>query len=58
MKILDVTHISSRGTSFRITLPRKVIAKMGLNKDDIITFVEKDGGIALRKMKVGNFKPQ
>ena len=51
MKIIDVTHISSRGSSFRITLPRKVIAKMELNKDDIITFVEKDGEVVLRKIK-------
>ena len=51
MKVIDVSHISSRGSSFRITLPRKVIAKMGLDKDDIVTFVEKDGEIVLRKIK-------
>ena len=52
MKILDVTHISARGSSFRITLPRKIIERMKLNPDDIITFVEKDGEVVLRKMKV------
>ena len=51
MKVIDVSHISSRGSSFRITLPRKVIAKMGLDKDDIITFAEKDGEVVLRKIK-------
>ena len=52
MKIIDVTHISSRGSSFRITLPRKIIKKMDLNKDDIITFVEKDGEVVLRKIEM------
>ena len=51
MKVIDVSHISSRGSSFRTTLPREVIAKMGLDKDDIITFVEKEGDIVLRKIK-------
>lgn len=52
MKVLDVTHISARGSSFRITLPKKVIKKMDLKEDDIITFVEKEGEVVLRKMKV------
>ena len=52
MKIIDVTHISSRGSSFRITLPRKIIKRLEINEDDIITFVEKDGEVVLRKMKV------
>ncbi len=51
MKILDTTHISSRGSSFRITLSKKVINKMDLKEDDIITFVEKDGEVVLRKME-------
>ena len=52
MKIIDISHISSRGSSFRITLPRKIIKKMDLNKDDIITFVEKDGEVVLRKIEM------
>lgn len=52
MKVLDVTHISSRGSSFRITLPKKIIKKMDLKEDDIIMFVEKDGEVVLRKMKM------
>ena len=52
MRILDVSHISSRGESFRITLPRKIIKKLGLNPDDLIIFGEKDGEIVLRKMKM------
>ena len=49
---LDVSHISSRGESFRLTLPRKIIKKLGLNPDDLIIFGEKDGDIVLRKMKM------
>ncbi len=30
MRILKVSHISSRGSSFRITLPRKIIKRLGL----------------------------
>ena len=52
MRILDVSHISSRGESFRITLPKKIIKKLGLNPDDLIIFGEKDGDIVLRKMKM------
>ena len=47
MKVLDVTHTSSRGSSFRITLPKKIIKKMELKGDEIITFVERDGEICL-----------
>ena len=52
MKIIDISHISSRGSSFRITLPRKIIKRLGINEDDLITFVEKDGEVVLRKMEM------
>jgi hypothetical protein len=29
-KIIDVTHNSSRGTSHRINIPKKVIERLGL----------------------------
>ena len=45
-------HISSRGSSFRITLPVKIIKKLGLNPDDLIVYGENDGEIVLRKMKM------
>lgn len=47
MKEVDVTHTLSRGNSFRIKLPKKIIKKMELKRDEIITFVEKDGEIYL-----------
>lgn len=51
MKVLDVTHISSRGSSFRITLPKKIIKKMDLKEDDIITFIEDGGRIYIEPLK-------
>lgn len=42
-KLLDVTHISSRGSSYRITLPKRVISRLNLKDDDIIAFYEDDG---------------
>ena len=54
MRILEVSHISARGESFRITLPRKIIKKLGLNPDDLIIFGEKDGEIVIRKMKLAD----
>ncbi|MEM0134930.1 MAG: hypothetical protein QXU18_06850 [Thermoplasmatales archaeon] len=42
-KTLDVTYISPRESSFRMTLHKKVIKKMDHKDDDIITFVEKKG---------------
>ena len=52
-KILDVTHISSRGTSYRITLPKKVAAQLNLSsEDDIIIFYQEDlGKITLEKLR-------
>ena len=52
MRILDVSRISSRGSSFRITLPSKIIRKLSLKPDDLIVYGEKDGEIVLRKMKM------
>ena len=42
-KLIDVTHISSRGSSFRITLPKRIINRLNLKDDDIIAFYEDDG---------------
>lgn len=49
-KLIDVTHISSRGSSFRITLPKRVINRLDLKDDDIIAFYE-DDGVKIDKIK-------
>ncbi|QRF74701.1 transcriptional regulator, AbrB family [Thermoplasmatales archaeon] len=41
--IIDVTHVSARGTSYRITIPRKVAKRLGLNDGDILAFFDDDG---------------
>lgn len=42
-KLIDVAHISSRGSSFRITLPKRIINRLNLSDEDIIAFYEDDG---------------
>ena len=49
-KIIDVAHISSRGASYRITIPKKVIERLGIDPEDIIAFVE-DDGVKLEKIR-------
>ncbi len=51
--ILDVTHISTRnGTSFRVTLPRKVVDSIGLTpQDNVVVFFLEDGKVILDKLK-------
>ena len=53
MRILDVSHISSRGEPFRITVSRKIINKLCLAPDDLIIFGEKEGGNCLEKEENG-----
>ena len=49
-KLIDVTHISSRGSSYRITLPKRVINRLNLKDDDIIAFYE-DEGVKIDKIQ-------
>lgn len=49
-KLLDVSHVSSRGTSFRVTLPRKIVKRLALEDGDILAFYE-DNGVKLQKLE-------
>lgn len=51
--ILDVAHVTSRGKSFRITLPKKIAETLQLDgNDDIVVFLKEDNGsVVLEKMK-------
>lgn len=51
--ILDVAHVTSRGKSFRITLPKKIAESLQLDgEDDIVVFFkEDDGSVVLEKMR-------
>ena len=49
-QLVDVSHVSKRGTSLRITLPKKVQTLLGVKEEDILGFYEEDGKIVLKKM--------
>ncbi len=50
-QLIEVTHVSKRGSSLRISLPKKVQAKLDVKEEDIVGFYEEDGRIYLKKMK-------
>jgi AbrB family looped-hinge helix DNA binding protein len=50
-QLIEVTHISKRGTSLRITLPKKAAEILDVKSGDIVGFYEDNGSIVLRKMK-------
>ncbi|QRF76141.1 hypothetical protein Thermo_01658 [Thermoplasmatales archaeon] len=47
----EVTHISKRGASMRITPPKKAAECINAVAGDIIGFYEDDGKLVLKKMK-------
>jgi bifunctional DNA-binding transcriptional regulator/antitoxin component of YhaV-PrlF toxin-antitoxin module len=49
-RVIDVTHVTLKGNSMRVTIPRKVSKELGLTGDDIIVFYE-DDGIKIKKME-------
>ena len=49
-QLVDVSHVSKRGSSLRINLPKKAQAILGIKEGDILGFYEEDGKIFLRKM--------
>ena len=48
LKLIDVSHVSKRGTSLRITLPKAISSKSGANSNDIIGFYEDEGEIIIK----------
>ncbi len=49
-QLVEVTHVSKRGSSIRITIPKKVQEKLGVKDEDIVGFYEENGHIILRKI--------
>ncbi|MEM0134327.1 MAG: AbrB/MazE/SpoVT family DNA-binding domain-containing protein [Thermoplasmatales archaeon] len=49
-KILDVAHVSKKGTSYRVTIPRKIAERLGLADGDILMFTD-DNGIKISKLE-------
>ena len=50
-QLIEVSHVSRRGSSLRITIPKKVQEKLGVKEEDILGFYEEDGKVVLRKME-------
>ena len=50
-QLIEVTHVSKRGASLRITLPKKAAEILDVKSEDIVGFYEDNGSIVLRKMK-------
>lgn len=42
-QLLDLSHLSKRGTSLRITVPKKVQAILNVKEEDILGFYEENG---------------
>ena len=49
-RVIDVTHVTLKGNSMRVTIPKKVSKELGLTGNDIIVFYE-DDGIKIKKME-------
>ena len=50
-QLVDVSHLSKRGSSLRMTVPKRVQVKLGVKEEDIVGFYEEDGKIVLKKMR-------
>ena len=50
-QLLEVSHVSKKETSLRITIPKRAAEAMNLREGDIVGFYEDNGNIVLRKMK-------
>lgn len=50
-QLLDISHASKRGSSLRITVPKKVQDKLGVKEEDIVGFYEENGRVFLKKME-------
>ncbi len=50
-QLIEVSHVSKRGSSLRMTLPKKIQRKLGVSEEDIVGFYEEEGKIFLKKVK-------
>lgn len=47
-ELIDVSHISRRGSSLRITVPKKVAEEMKVGPESIIGFYKQDGRLYIK----------
>ena len=50
-KLLEIVKISKRGTSLRITLPKKVAEKLSIGSEGFLGFYSVNGEIVVRRIK-------
>ena len=50
-QLIDVSHVSKRGSSLRITLPKTIREKLGLKEEDIVGFYEDNSNIIIKKIE-------
>ena len=49
--LIDVSHVSKKSKSLRITIPRKVIEELNIKPSEILGYYLEDGKIVIEKMK-------
>jgi len=50
-QLLDVSHVSKRGTSLKVALPKRIAEILGAGEREVLGFYEVDGKIVIEKMK-------
>ena len=48
--LIEVTHVSRRGASFRVTLPKHVAEILKISPGDIVGFYTEGGSVSIEKM--------
>ncbi|MCL4358960.1 MAG: AbrB/MazE/SpoVT family DNA-binding domain-containing protein [Thermoplasmataceae archaeon] len=48
--LIEVTHVSKRGASFRVTLPKRVAEILKISPGDIVGFYSEDSNVSIEKM--------
>ncbi len=49
--LIDVSHVSKKSKSLRITIPKKVIDELRIQPSEILGYYLEDGKIVLEKIK-------
>lgn len=50
-KLVDVAHVSKRGSSLRISIPRKVAESIGISEGEILGFYSDGERIFVERME-------
>ena len=50
-QLLDVAHVSKRGVSMRMTLPKIIRERLKIKDGDILGFYEENGQVIIKRME-------